>query len=86
MATLGEMRYQVESDFNVFDVCTLLMGSGGQTLFKKASCLCERRKWQEQSECMLPSEVQSSICQLTPPPLRVKLFTLFLYSRAHRGF
>ena len=44
MATLGEMRYQVEFDFNVFDVCILLMGSGGQTLFIKASCLCERKK------------------------------------------
>ena len=86
MATLGEMRYQVESDFNVFDVCILLMGSGGQTLFIKASCLCESKKWQEQSECMLSSEVQSSICQLVPPSLRVKMFTLFLHSRAHQGF
>ena len=32
MVTLGETRYQVDSDFNVFDVCILLMGSAGQTL------------------------------------------------------
>ena len=32
MVTRGETRYQVDSDFNVFDVCILLMGSAGQTL------------------------------------------------------